>query len=314
MRHTHYGFALAFLLIGCGGETQPTSGGQGGIGTGGTSLAGATGKGGSSAAGGGSSDCVPACAESRRCCAGQCVNLANDPRHCGNCGHECTGDTYCGGGQCVTPPCSVACGSGATCCDAQCCAAGQLCCDPQGPLDRGPICTTPNDQGTCPQGCAPLCICASPDTPIATPQGNRPIASLRVGDLVYSIDRGAMRAVPILRTNRTPVSGHHVLRVTLSGGSSLEISAGHPTSDGRSFRDLRAGGFLDGVPITAIEEIAYQHDATYDILPDSDTGTYFAGGVLIGSTLASGAVQVVTPSAPCEPTPVSRVPAWTCGA
>lgn len=31
--------------------------------------------------------------------------------------------------------------------------------------------------------------------------------------------------------------------------------------------------------------IPYGHEHTYDILPDSDTGTYVAGGVLIGSTL-----------------------------
>jgi len=37
--------------------------------------------------------------------------------------------------------------------------------------------------------------CASPDTPIATPDGERPIAELREGDLVYSVDGGAI--VPV---------------------------------------------------------------------------------------------------------------------
>ena len=149
-------------------------------------------------------------------------------------------------------------------------------------------------------GCAPLCKCAAPDTPIATPFGNKPIASLNVGDLVYSIDHGEMTTVPIVRTNRTPVSGHFVVRVVLEGGSTLEISALHPTADGRSFGVLRSGDQLDGVRIVSATTIPYLHDATYDILPDSDTGAYFAGGVLVGSTLASNAARVDYATRPLE--------------
>jgi hypothetical protein len=36
----------------------------------------------------------------------------------------------------------------------------------------------------------------------------------------------------------------------------------------------------------SVTDIPYEHDATYDILPDSTSGAYFASGVLIGSTLA----------------------------
>lgn len=149
-------------------------------------------------------------------------------------------------------------------------------------------------------GCAPLCICASPDTPIATPAGNEPIASLKVGDLVYSIDHGEMTIVPIVRTNRTPVSGHSVVRVVLESGSALEISALHPTADGRNFGILGSGDQLDGVRILSATTIPYSHDATYDILPDSDTGAYFAGGVLIGSTLGSNAARVDHATKPME--------------
>lgn len=133
--------------------------------------------------------------------------------------------------------------------------------------------------GNCP-------ICAAPDTPIATPGGDRPIASLRVGDLVYSVDHDEIVAVPILEIGRTPVVGHHVVRVVLDSGAVLEISPGHPTADGRTFGDLAAGSRLDdqhGVVSAAI--VPYDHDATYDILPASDTGTYYAAGTLIGSTL-----------------------------
>jgi hypothetical protein len=57
-------------------------------------------------------------------------------------------------------------------------------------------------------------------------------------------------------------------------------------SMGSAFADLRAGQRLDGVSITVVGRIPYQHPFTYDILPESDTGAYVAGGVLIGSTLA----------------------------
>lgn len=134
-------------------------------------------------------------------------------------------------------------------------------------------------------GCAPLCNCASPDTPIATPSGEKAIASLRVGDLVYSVDDGAIKVVSILRIHRTPVSQHRVQRVRFENGAVLEISAGHPTGDGRSFADLRAGSTVYSVHVTNAEVIPYAYPYTYDILPASQTGTYFAGGILIGSTL-----------------------------
>jgi hypothetical protein len=78
------------------------------------------------------------------------------------------------------------------------------------------------------------------------------------------------------------------MRVTLRSGSVLEISPGHPTADGRRFGELQAGDLLDDQdPVTDARLVPYTYDRTYDILPASDTGTYFAGGALIGSTLSS---------------------------
>jgi hypothetical protein len=107
-----------------------------------------------------------------------------------------------------------------------------------------------------------------------------------VGDLVYSVDRGAVRAVPLRRVAHTPVQGHQVVRLTLDSGRVLEISPGHPTSDGRSLGDLSAGMELD--ESHSIEEaklVPFVFAATYDILPASSTGTYFAAGALVGSSL-----------------------------
>ena len=128
-------------------------------------------------------------------------------------------------------------------------------------------------------------ICASPDTPIATPSEERPIASLEVSDIVYSVDQGQVKAVPIRRIRRTPVDNHHVIRVALESGALLEMSPGHPTADGRRFADLQEGDLLDGMEVLSVDTVPYPHGFTYDILPDSDTGTYFAAGTLVGSTL-----------------------------
>jgi len=279
------------MSLGCSNANDRLDAGQAGVG-------GVAGSGGSGGSGGGA--CSPACGQARECCGDRCVNLQNDPKNCGACGATCGDGTYCGGGECIAPPCTSTCTGGATCCGSQCCSPGQLCCDPQGPLDMGPRCAEPDEHGSCTPGCAPLCICADPDTPIATPTGSRPIASLRAGELVYSVDGGQLVVVPIARTQRTPVSAHRVMRVTLSSGAVLEISAGHPTADGRRFQDLRAGEALDGVAITAVEVVPYEHDATYDILPASDTGAYFAAGVLVGSTLALQPRQVMEPTAPLD--------------
>jgi hypothetical protein len=81
-----------------------------------------------------------------------------------------------------------------------------------------------------------------------------------------------------------------MVHVELATGSVLEISAPHPTADGRTFGDLRPHETLGGVAIERVELVPYEQAYTYDILPASDSGSYFAGGVLIGSTLGGDAL------------------------
>jgi hypothetical protein len=102
---------------------------------------------------------------------------------------------------------------------------------------------------------------------------------------VYSVDHGALMLVPIARVNRVPVQNHHVMHVVLNSGVVLEISPGHPLTDGRRLGDLRAGDVIDHATVISAELVAYVHEFTYDILPASDTGFYVAGGVLLASTL-----------------------------
>jgi len=78
-----------------------------------------------------------------------------------------------------------------------------------------------------------------------------------------------------------------MVEVRLSNGRVLSISPSHPTADGRTFADLANGDVLDGMVIDSVHRTRYTEAYTYDILPDSDSGTYFAGTVQIGTTLAA---------------------------
>jgi hypothetical protein len=101
-----------------------------------------------------------------------------------------------------------------------------------------------------------------------------------------SVDAGRLRAVPIRQTRRVPQVNHFVVEALLENGARLRISGGHPTAQGQRFDHLSVGDRLGDARIVSLQTVPYGHAYTYDILPDSDTGTYLAGGALIGSTLA----------------------------
>jgi len=281
---------MTLLPLSCGGTVSSGGGGQGSTssngssGTGGQSGTSSSGSTTSSSSGGSNcGDCM-----GFTCCGAACVNTQNDIKNCGACGAPpCTGpNPYCDHGTCGTQPCdpNIACPGTTTCCGSSCCNLGDLCCSVPGPVGEQLGCHAPTPGGTCPTGCL-QCKCTSPDTPIATPSGDRPIAELAPGDLVYSVRGQGIEAVPILRVNKVPAHDHHVVRVDLDSGAALEISPKHPTADGRTFADLKPGDRLDGARVVAVRVIPYTHPFTHDILPDSNTGTYFAAGALIGSTL-----------------------------
>jgi hypothetical protein len=130
-----------------------------------------------------------------------------------------------------------------------------------------------------------LCTCAAPWTPIETPEGPRAIATLHVGDLVFSVDHGEVIAVPIARTGHRAVVRHAVVRLVLESGDVIEMSGGHPTADGRTFAMLGPGDSLGRARVASVEMVPYDEPFTYDILPASDSGTYFVSGAWIGSTM-----------------------------
>lgn len=180
------------------------------------------------------------------------------------------------GGPAQNCLCTTRCSTDADCMDA----ARPLCNRPGGAGGAPPGICTPTDFP-----CAWGAICASPDTPIATPTGERPIAELSVGDLVMTMHEGELVPRPIASISRMAVTDHAVVRVELETGRVLEISGPHPTADGVPFAELAPGDQIDGVGVVAVEMIPFEHAFTHDIRPDSDTGTYVAGGVLIGSTV-----------------------------
>jgi hypothetical protein len=131
----------------------------------------------------------------------------------------------------------------------------------------------------------PICLAAF--TPIDTPQGPVAVETLRPGDLVWTLDAsGERQAVPILQMVRVLVpADHQLVHVVLDDGRQLWASPDHPTADGRRLVELQPGDSLDGDRVAWIGHLPYNLPATYDLLPSGSTGYYWAGGILVASTL-----------------------------
>jgi hypothetical protein len=129
-------------------------------------------------------------------------------------------------------------------------------------------------------------ICLAAEDSIATPDGPVLVSQLRPGMTVWTLNVAGRRvAAPALVISHRPAPpGQLVVRLTLSDGRVVEASPGHPTADGRYFGELRLGDPLDRGRVSAVDWIPYAGD-TWDLLPDSETGTYWANDVLLGSTL-----------------------------
>jgi hypothetical protein len=104
---------------------------------------------------------------------------------------------------------------------------------------------------------------------------------------VWTLDGAGTRvSLPLLEVGSASVPAtHRVVRLRLSDGRAVDVSGGHPTADGRRVGDLGSGDRYDGAVVVSAELIAYAGGATFDVLPEGATGTYWANGVLLGSTL-----------------------------
>lgn len=133
----------------------------------------------------------------------------------------------------------------------------------------------------------PCPICLAENTLIDTPNGQVPVQDLKIGIPIWTVDEfGNREATTIIKTSKTPVSStHQMVHVILEDGREVFASPRHPVGDGRIFNDLSIGDILDGNKIITAEKTAYDKGYTYDILPNGQTGFYFANGILIASTL-----------------------------
>ncbi|OGE63099.1 hypothetical protein A2964_03275 [Candidatus Daviesbacteria bacterium RIFCSPLOWO2_01_FULL_40_27] len=130
-------------------------------------------------------------------------------------------------------------------------------------------------------------ICLASNTQIATPTGDVNVKDLKVGMKVYSVnEQGKKIVVDIIKVSSTQApASHRVVHLTLSDGRELWVSPNHPTIDGLEAGQLQVGQNYDGSIILSSELIPYWDNKTYDLLPNSETGFYFANSILMGSTL-----------------------------
>jgi hypothetical protein len=137
---------------------------------------------------------------------------------------------------------------------------------------------------------APNCpICLAAATLISTPNGDVRVTEITPGMLVWTASAdGARVAAPVIEVGSIQVpAGHQMVHLVLADGRELLASPGHRTADGRQLGLLASGDSLDGSTITRWELVPYAGDRTYDLLPGSPTGTYWADGILLSSTLLS---------------------------
>jgi len=136
---------------------------------------------------------------------------------------------------------------------------------------------------------APNCpICLAAATLISTPKGNVRVTDIEPGMLVWTANvDGARVAAQVLDVGSTQVpAGHLMVHLRLADGRELLASPGHRTGDGRQLGSLASGQAIDGSMVTHWELVPYAGDRTYDLLPAGPTGTYWANGILLSSTLS----------------------------
>ncbi len=137
-----------------------------------------------------------------------------------------------------------------------------------------------------PGGC-PICLIRG--TRIATPDGDVPVQALRVGDTVWTAGpAGARLAAPLLRVEHVVVPPAQLfVQLKLVDGRELLASPGHPTVGGRVLAALARGDTLAGTRVRSAGRVVLRDTVTYDILPAGGSGTYWANGIPLGSTLSA---------------------------
>lgn len=134
----------------------------------------------------------------------------------------------------------------------------------------------------------PCPICLAAGTLIATPSGEVAVTEVRPGTIVWTAAGDGTRiAAPVSEVGSMAVpAGHVMVHLRLADGRELLASPGHRTADGRPLGSLAFGDTLDGSPVTQWELVPYAGARTYDLLPTGPSGTYWANGIPLASTLS----------------------------
>jgi hypothetical protein len=113
------------------------------------------------------------------------------------------------------------------------------------------------------------------------------VEQLVKGMSVWSVDDSGNRiAAGIIKTAATPVPLYfQAIRIELSDGRTVTASPGHPTADGKAVADYQAGDMLDGARVLKADRFTYESAMTFDFLPDSTSGLYWANKIILKSSL-----------------------------
>jgi len=134
----------------------------------------------------------------------------------------------------------------------------------------------------------PICpICLARGTLIDTPAGPVPVERLRLGDPIWTLTTDGRRvAGAVIALGSTAARADHVVvRLVLEDGRTVTASPGHPLADGRPMGVLRPGDALDGSRVAVAVREPYASTDTFDLVSSGETGSYFAGGIPLASTL-----------------------------